>query len=168
MPTFMLWFCLSFYFQINFESWEYLISLSGYYGPVEQKGPVVVRSLTIESNGSTYGPYGREEGIPFRLNFHQGLKFGGFHGRCSSSHLSAIGVYVKTIAKYYFRPDPPRCNIKPRLCSASTELPASASASASPFLQWFNLKLRFLVLWSVCMCKYLKSWVTVCEYVLRK
>ncbi|XP_010928799.1 jacalin-related lectin 19 [Elaeis guineensis] len=118
---------------INFESWEYLTSLTGYYGPIEHKGPTVVRSLTLESNRTTYGPYGREEGIPFRFNFQTGVRFGGFHGRSSSSFLSAIGVYVKTMAKHYFRPDPPRCNIAPRLCSASTEL--SDPSSSSPFLQ---------------------------------
>ncbi|XP_008782838.1 jacalin-related lectin 19-like [Phoenix dactylifera] len=116
---------------INFESWEYLTSLTGYYGPIEQKGPVVIRSLTFETNGSTYGPYGREEGTPFRFNFQAGVKFGGFHGRCSSNYLAAIGAYVKTMARHYFKPDPPKYNITPCLCSSTTELPACVTPSYS-------------------------------------
>ncbi|XP_008782840.1 jacalin-related lectin 3-like [Phoenix dactylifera] len=86
---------------INFKSCEYLTSLTGYYGPINPKGKgsTVIRSLTFESNRAIYGPYGQKEGTLFRWDFQTGVKFGGFHGLCSDDYLSAIGVYVKTMAK---------------------------------------------------------------------
>lgn len=59
-------------------------------GPFE--GRFVVRSLEFETNLGAYGPYGREEGIPFELSAING-KIIGFYGR-SESLLDALGVYV--------------------------------------------------------------------------
>ncbi|CAL9195121.1 unnamed protein product, partial [Musa hybrid cultivar] len=108
---------------ISFEPWEYLTSIGGHYGPVEQRGAVVMRSLKFGTNRTNYGPFGREEGTPFCFNFHSGLDFGGFHGRSTGSHLSALGIYVKSISlKHHFKPDPPRrLAAPPRLCSASVD-----------------------------------------------
>ncbi|THU61338.1 hypothetical protein C4D60_Mb07t22230 [Musa balbisiana] len=113
--------------QISFEPWEYLTSIGGHYGPVEQRGAVVMRSLKFGTNRTNYGPFGREEGTPFCFNFHSGLDFGGFHGRSTGSHLSALGIYVKSISlKHHFKPDPPQRHAEqPRLCSASVDPCAS-------------------------------------------
>ncbi|URE14588.1 Jacalin [Musa troglodytarum] len=109
--------------QISFEPSEYLTSIGGHYGPVEQRGAAVMRSLEFGTNRRKYGPFGWEEGTPFCFDFHSGLDFGGFHGRSTGSHLSALGIYVKSISlKHHFKPDPPqRHAAPPRLCSASVD-----------------------------------------------
>ncbi|RWW03736.1 hypothetical protein GW17_00033082, partial [Ensete ventricosum] len=120
---------------ISFEPWEYLTSVSGHYGPVEQRGAVVMRSLKFGTNQTNYGPFGREEGTPFCFNFHSGLDFGGFHGRSTGSHLSALGIYVKSISlKHHFKPDPPQSKAapSPRLLSASVDPCASFQACCPP------------------------------------
>lgn len=71
---------------------EFLISISGHSGPLREGDPVVVRSLSFESNRQKYGPFGTEQGTPFSLPISGG-KLVGFHGR-SSWYLDAIGVYV--------------------------------------------------------------------------
>ncbi|URE19108.1 Jacalin, partial [Musa troglodytarum] len=108
---------------ISFEPSEYLTSIGGHYGPVEQRGAAVMRSLEFGTNRRKYGPFGWEEGTPFCFDFHSGLDFGGFHGRSTGSHLSALGIYVKSISlKHHFKPDPPqRHAAPPRLCSASVD-----------------------------------------------
>lgn len=53
----------------------------------------VVRSLKFETNLGSYGPYGKEEGIPFELPAITGQIIG-FHAR-SGQLVDAIGVYVK-------------------------------------------------------------------------
>ncbi|URE19151.1 Jacalin [Musa troglodytarum] len=70
-----------------FEPSEYLTSIGGHYGPVEQRGAAVMRSLEFGTNRRKYGPFGWEEGTPFCFDFHSGLDFGGFHGRSTGSHL---------------------------------------------------------------------------------
>jgi Jacalin-like lectin domain len=77
--------------QINLHPNEYLTSVKGYYG--DYVGFEVVMSLSFETNLQTYGPYGREEGVPFHLPTHGG-KIIGFHGR-SGQLIDAIGTYVK-------------------------------------------------------------------------
>ncbi|KAK9271407.1 hypothetical protein L1049_026997 [Liquidambar formosana] len=74
---------------------EFLISISGHYGSVVECGPVLVRSLTIESNRKRYGPFGFQQGAQFSFPITGG-KVVGFHGR-SSCYLDSIGVYLKPL-----------------------------------------------------------------------
>ncbi|KAL6644496.1 hypothetical protein ACP70R_016104 [Stipagrostis hirtigluma subsp. patula] len=71
---------------------EHLTGVEGRCGEFE--GNFVVRSLTFVSNRCAYGPYGREEGVPFALPAAGG-RILGFHAR-SGRHLDAIGTYVRT------------------------------------------------------------------------
>lgn len=73
---------------------EILLSVSGYYGSV-CGSPVIIRSLTFQSNRSKYGPFGTEDGTPFSLPVSSG-KIIGFHGR-SGSYLNSIGFYLKQV-----------------------------------------------------------------------
>ncbi|EEE64302.1 hypothetical protein OsJ_19139 [Oryza sativa Japonica Group] len=73
---------------------EILVSVSGYYGSVCGT-PVIIRSLTFQSNRSIYGPFGTEDGTPFSLPVSSG-KIIGFHGR-SGSYLNSIGFYLKQV-----------------------------------------------------------------------
>lgn len=72
---------------------EFLTSIHGHYGSLIERGPVFVRSLTLESNKRTYGPFGIEQGIYFSLPTTGG-KIIGFHGK-SGWYLDAIGVHLK-------------------------------------------------------------------------
>ncbi|XP_078167872.1 jacalin-related lectin 19-like isoform X2 [Carex rostrata] len=77
--------------EIYFQDDEYIKSVRGYVGYF---GDIfTVRSLQLITNLKSYGPYGKEEGIPFELSTCGG-KIIGFHG-CSGAYLDAIGVYVK-------------------------------------------------------------------------
>lgn len=71
---------------------EFLTSIHGHYGCLIDRAPVFIRSLTLESNKRTYGPYGIEKGTYFSLPTTGG-KIIGFHGK-SSCHLDAIGVHL--------------------------------------------------------------------------
>ncbi|KAL6610464.1 hypothetical protein ACP70R_040433 [Stipagrostis hirtigluma subsp. patula] len=73
---------------------EVLVSVSGYYGSVCGT-PVIIRSLTFQSNRSKYGPFGTEDGTPFSLPVSSG-KIIGFHGR-SGSYLNSLGFYLKQV-----------------------------------------------------------------------
>jgi hypothetical protein len=73
---------------------EALVSVSGHYGSVCGT-PVIIRSLTFQSNHSKYGPFGTEEGTPFSLPVSSG-KVIGFHGR-SGSYVNSIGFYLKQV-----------------------------------------------------------------------
>ncbi|KAK4275149.1 hypothetical protein QN277_018282 [Acacia crassicarpa] len=74
---------------------EYLTSVHGYNGSLNQRGPTFIRSLSFESNKKKYGPFGVEEGTYFSFPMTGG-KIVGFHGRCGSL-LDAIGVYLKPL-----------------------------------------------------------------------
>ncbi|XP_052487057.1 pentatricopeptide repeat-containing protein At1g19720 isoform X2 [Gossypium raimondii] len=74
---------------------EFLTSIHGYYGSLNQRGPIIVRSLTFHSNRKAYGPFGIEQGTSFSMN--KG-KIVGFRGR-SGWYLDAIGVYSKPVLK---------------------------------------------------------------------
>ncbi|KAK4275148.1 hypothetical protein QN277_018281 [Acacia crassicarpa] len=74
---------------------EYLTSVHGYYGSLNQWGTTFVRSLSFESNKKKYGPFGVEEGTYFSFPMTGG-KIVGFHGRCGW-YLDAIGVYLKPL-----------------------------------------------------------------------
>jgi hypothetical protein len=69
-----------------------LTGVHGYYGQFHGKD--VIRSLNFVSNRRTYGPYGKEVGVPFALPAGPGGKIVGFHVR-SGQFLNAIGTYVK-------------------------------------------------------------------------
>jgi hypothetical protein len=73
---------------------EALVSVSGHYGSVCGT-PVIIRSLTFQSNSSKYGPFGTEDGTPFSLPVSSG-KIIGFHGR-SGSYLNSVGFYLKQV-----------------------------------------------------------------------
>ncbi|KAK9270749.1 hypothetical protein L1049_026332 [Liquidambar formosana] len=74
---------------------EFLTSIHGYYGGLNEWGRVFIRSLTFESNRKTYGPFGIEEGTYFSFPMSGG-KIVGFHGKCSW-YLDAIGAYLKPL-----------------------------------------------------------------------
>jgi hypothetical protein len=76
---------------------EFLTSIHGHYGSLNEWGPVFVRSLTFESNMRTYGPFGVEQGTCFSFPMTGG-KIVGFHGKCGW-YLDAIGAYLKPIEK---------------------------------------------------------------------
>ncbi|KAI3979870.1 hypothetical protein MKX01_042524 [Papaver californicum] len=76
---------------------EYLKSISGYYGSINDWSPVFIRSLTIESNRKKYGPFGSQQGTQFSCPATSiASKIVGFHGH-SSWYLTAIGVYLKPL-----------------------------------------------------------------------
>ncbi|KAL2892772.1 Jacalin-related lectin 3 [Bienertia sinuspersici] len=72
---------------------QFLVSISGYYGSISHRGPMIVRSLTLETNKKKYGPFGIEQGTSFSVPVSS-EKLLGFHG-WSSKYLDSIGVYVK-------------------------------------------------------------------------
>ena len=76
---------------------EVLTSISGCYGSIVNGSPVVVRSLTLESNRAKYGPYGFQQGTHFSFPMTGG-RIVGFHGRCGW-YLDSIGVYLKSLLK---------------------------------------------------------------------
>lgn len=71
---------------------EYLVSVHGYYSSLRDWSiaATVIRSLTLETNKRSYGPFGDEDGTKF--SFPVGKNFSGLHGR-SGSFLDAIGGY---------------------------------------------------------------------------
>ncbi|XP_026444839.1 jacalin-related lectin 3-like [Papaver somniferum] len=76
---------------------EYIKSISGYYGSVNDWSPVFIRSLTIESNRMKYGPFGSQLGTQFSFPAtSRASKIVGFHGH-SSWYLTSIGVYLKPL-----------------------------------------------------------------------
>ncbi|XP_051150763.1 jacalin-related lectin 3 isoform X2 [Andrographis paniculata] len=79
---------------------EFLTSMRGHYGSMHEwgNGPVIIRSLTFESNKRTYGPYGAEHGAYFTVPRMSG-KIVGFLGK-SGSFLDAIGLYVEPIQSH--------------------------------------------------------------------
>lgn len=87
---------LSFVYQIMLD-WpdEFLTSMHGHYGKVQEWGPVCVRSLTFESNKISLGPYGIEKGRFFRSQAHV-TRLLDFHGYCGW-YLDSIGVHLELI-----------------------------------------------------------------------
>ncbi|KDP38565.1 hypothetical protein JCGZ_04490 [Jatropha curcas] len=74
---------------------EYLTSVHGYYGSLNEWGSVFVLSLTFQSNKRTYGPFGVEQGTYFCFPMTGG-RIVGFHGK-SGWFLDAIGIYLKPV-----------------------------------------------------------------------
>lgn len=79
--------------QVVFDQDEHLVSIRGYYSDLSKWriALVVIRSLTLETNKKSHGPFGVEEGTKF--SFPTGIKLVGLHGR-SGSFLDAIGPYA--------------------------------------------------------------------------
>ena len=83
-------------FQVKLEyPDEFLTSIHGHYGSINEWGPAFVCSLTFESNKKTYGPYGIEQGTYFSFPMIGG-KIVGFHGKCGW-YLDAIGAYPEPL-----------------------------------------------------------------------
>ncbi|XP_059636411.1 jacalin-related lectin 3 isoform X2 [Cornus florida] len=82
---------------------EYLTSIHGHYGSLNEWGPVFVRSLTFQSNKKIYGPFGVEQGMYFSFPMTGG-KIVGFHGK-RGWYLDAIGAYLEPL---YNKPSPPK------------------------------------------------------------
>ena len=93
---------------------EFLTSVHGHFGSLNQWGPNFVRSLSFVSNKKTYGPFGVEQGTHFSVPM-SGTKIVGFHGRCGW-YLDAIGVYVKPLKQ----PKPSKTLVQPQSHIAST------------------------------------------------
>ena len=93
---------------------ETLLSVSGHYGSV-CGSPIIIRSLTFQSNRSKYGPFGTEDGTPFSLPVSSG-KIIGFHGR-SGSYLNSIGFYLKQV--HVPIPSPPSYPASPQIPTAA-------------------------------------------------
>lgn len=72
---------------------EFITSVQGYYGSVQERGPICIRSLTFHTNTTTYGPFGIEQGTYFTFPKVNG-KIVGFLGK-SGWYLDAIGVYLE-------------------------------------------------------------------------
>uniref|UniRef100_A0ACD5WG20 Uncharacterized protein n=1 Tax=Avena sativa TaxID=4498 RepID=A0ACD5WG20_AVESA len=79
---------------IEFSPSEIVKGVSGTIG--SQEGNKVVKSLTIVTNVTTYGPYGKAEGTPFTFPVPDNSQVVGFHGR-GTKFVDAIGVYVLPI-----------------------------------------------------------------------
>ncbi|XP_047057778.1 jacalin-related lectin 3-like [Lolium rigidum] len=79
--------------EICLESDEYLTGLKGHL--IHYNNVFMIRSLIFVSNRQTFGPYGKEDGVPFELPAAGG-RIVGFHGR-SKDYLNALGTYVKMV-----------------------------------------------------------------------
>ncbi|KAI3460354.1 hypothetical protein Pfo_017017 [Paulownia fortunei] len=75
---------------------EYLTSMHGHFGGLQEWGQVFVRSLTFESNKRTFGPFGVQQGTYFTSKIHG--KIVGFVGKCGW-YLDAIGLYMEPLHK---------------------------------------------------------------------
>lgn len=71
---------------------EFLVGVSGHYCPMVYGGGPIIRSLKVQSNRRTFGPYGIEEGTPFTFTVDGG-KIVGLKGR-NGWYLDAIGFHV--------------------------------------------------------------------------
>ncbi|GFQ07014.1 jacalin-related lectin 3 [Phtheirospermum japonicum] len=75
---------------------EYLTLLHGHCGSLQERGPIIVRSLTFETNKRKYGPFGVQEGTYFTSKMHG--KIVGFVGKCGW-YLDSVGVYIEPLHK---------------------------------------------------------------------
>ncbi|KAI3901843.1 hypothetical protein MKW92_031251 [Papaver armeniacum] len=95
---------------------EYMKSISGYYGSINDWSPVFIRSLTIETSRMKYGPFGNQLGTQFSFPATStASKIVGFHGH-SSWYLTSIGVYLKPVE------DQENQNIRPSKALMSSQL----------------------------------------------
>ncbi|XP_043713347.1 jacalin-related lectin 3 [Telopea speciosissima] len=118
---------------------EFLTSIHGHYGSINEWGPIFVRSLTIESNKKTYGPYGIEQGTQFSFPITGG-KIVGFHGK-GGWYIDSIGVYLKPL----YNPNPFKSLVSsPNLITASaTEKISSYTVVQGSIGQDFDIVLAF-------------------------
>ncbi|XP_038898646.1 mannose/glucose-specific lectin-like [Benincasa hispida] len=91
--------------EVVMELDEHLVLVHGYYSDIYEWGisATVIRSLTLETNKRTYGPFGIEDGTKFSFPF-TGQKLVGFHGR-SGLYLDAIGLSIDTTQINGVRPE---------------------------------------------------------------
>ncbi|XP_062189008.1 horcolin-like [Phragmites australis] len=78
--------------EVNLGSWDCLREISGTTGPAYYTDNML-KSLTFVTDKGTYGPYGANEGTPFRIPVQDNGRIDGFFGRAGSL-LDAIGIYV--------------------------------------------------------------------------
>lgn len=79
---------------VQLGSSEFLTGVGGTTGPfVDASGDVVVTSLTLITNASSYGPFGQGGGTPFQIPMWGKGSIVGFFGR-AESYINAVGVYV--------------------------------------------------------------------------
>ncbi|KAI4985455.1 hypothetical protein ZWY2020_018085 [Hordeum vulgare] len=79
---------------VQLGSSEFLTGVRGTTDPfVDASGDVVVTSLTLITNASTYGPFGEGRGTPFQIPMWGKGSIVGFFGR-AESYVNAVGVYV--------------------------------------------------------------------------
>ncbi|KAJ0638563.1 putative jacalin-like lectin domain-containing protein [Helianthus annuus] len=81
----------------NIKLDEYLIGISGFYGPVKgSDGLEAIASIRFHTNKKTHGPFGDERGVGYTCYSSTACpgKVVGFHGR-SNGFLSAIGVHME-------------------------------------------------------------------------
>jgi hypothetical protein len=74
---------------------EIVKEVSGTIGP-NSLLPDLVTSLSFVTNITTYGPFGEEEGIPFRSIANENDKIVGFFAR-AEKHINGIGFYMAPI-----------------------------------------------------------------------
>ncbi|KAJ4962383.1 hypothetical protein NE237_022322 [Protea cynaroides] len=103
---------------------EYLTSIQGYYGSINEWGTTIVRSLTFESNMKTYGPFGVQQGKHFSFPM-SGAKIVGFHGK-AGWYIDSIGVYLKSL--YNPLPNPSKA-----LISSQQNMITSATEKVSSY-----------------------------------
>lgn len=72
---------------------DYVMEISGTHGEYSNM-PNIILSLKVVTFKRTYGPYGRDNGTPFRFSVEGNARITGFFGR-SGWHLDAIGAYVR-------------------------------------------------------------------------
>ncbi|KAF6987097.1 hypothetical protein CFC21_004777 [Triticum aestivum] len=70
---------------------EFIKQVLGTTGAVG--GETIVTSLTLVSNVTTYGPFGKANGTPFSSQVPDGNNIGGFYARAGGS-VNALGIYA--------------------------------------------------------------------------
>ncbi|XP_055814289.1 inactive protein RESTRICTED TEV MOVEMENT 1-like [Solanum dulcamara] len=78
---------------------EFLTSLSGSYGKLDDCFSTVMQTIKFVTNKSSYGPFGTNtrsntKEFNFHLGNHNNL-FGGLHGTYNCPGVEGIGVYLK-------------------------------------------------------------------------
>ncbi|PUZ45478.1 hypothetical protein GQ55_8G226900 [Panicum hallii var. hallii] len=81
---------------IQFGPWERVKEIYGATGKYDDGADTVVTSLTIVTNVTTYGPYGRQSvgNTPFHVAPPSNHSLVGFYGRAGDEVVDQIGAYV--------------------------------------------------------------------------
>ncbi|PRQ50589.1 putative jacalin-like lectin domain-containing protein [Rosa chinensis] len=77
---------------------EFLVGVSGYSCSVPGMAPEVLRSLKLESNRRSFGPFGVLVGNPFSFRVQDGEQIVGLKGR-NGWYLDAIGFHISPAPK---------------------------------------------------------------------